>query len=96
MQRLAAAAANFSAEAIAQAGLFADAAGKTVGILKAGVEGLLLVDTFTGVSDAAITRFGDGVRLAVAKMVQLATEFGAEGTAAAAAFAKAAGDRPTS
>ena len=92
MTRLAAVAVTFSEEAIAQAGKFADAAGKTVGILKTGVEGLLMVNTFTGVSAEAIDRFGAGVQLAVAKMVQLATQFGAEGVAAAEVFAKAAGE----
>ena len=92
MARLAAVAVKFSEEAIAQAGKFADAAGKTVGILKTGVEGLLMVNTFTGVSAEAIDRFGAGVQLAVAKMVQLATLFGVEGVAAASAFAKAAGE----
>jgi hypothetical protein len=92
MVLLGAAASQFSADAIAQAGRFAEAAGKAVGILKTGVEGLLMVDTFTGVSEAAIGRFADGVRLAVAAMARLAAEFGPEATAAANAFAKAAGE----
>lgn len=92
MQRLGAAASQFSADAIAHAGKFATAAGSAVGILKAGVEGLLMVDTFAGASEAAIGRFADGVRLAVAAMVRLAGEFGPEATAAAATFAKAAGE----
>lgn len=92
MQYLGAAASQFSADAIAHAGKFATAAGSAVGILKAGVEGLLMVDTFAGASEAAIGRFADGVRLAVAAMVRLAGEFGPEATAAAATFAKAAGE----
>jgi hypothetical protein len=46
------------------------------------------VDTFTGVSDAAITRFGDGVRLAVAKMAHLAA--GSMAVAAIGGFAPVA------
>lgn len=92
MQRLGAAASQFSADAIAHAGKFADAAGAAVGILKEGVDGLLKVDTFAGTSEAAIGRFADGVRLAVAAMARLAAEFGPEATAAAATFAKAAGE----
>ena len=92
MVLLGAAASQFSADAIAQAGKFAEAAGKVVGILKAGTEGLLMLDTFTGVSEAAVKRFADGVRLAVAAMAALAVEFGPEATAAANAFAKAAGE----
>jgi hypothetical protein len=82
---------GWTSEALAAAGAFADAAGKAVGILKTGIEGLLLLNTFTGTSADAIDRFGAGVRLAVAKMAQLAVEFGAEATAAAGAFADAAG-----
>jgi phage-related protein len=89
---IAAAAVGFTAEGLAAATAFADAAGKSVGILKAGVEGFYNVDTFAGVSVEGIDRFGVGVRLAVAKMLALATEFGAEGTASAEAFAKAAGE----
>jgi hypothetical protein len=74
------------------AGAFSDAAGKAVGILKNGIEGLLLLNTFTGTSVEAMTRFGDGVRLAVAKMAQLAAEFGTDAIAAASSFAKAAGE----
>ena len=92
MVALGAAASQFSAEAIAQAGKFAEAAGKAVGILKTGVEGLLIVDTFTGVSGAAIDRFGEGVRLAVAKMAELANLFGADAVEAARVFAVAAGE----
>lgn len=51
-----------------------------------------MLDTFTGVSEAAVKRFADGVRLAVAAMAALAVEFGPEATAAANAFAKAAGE----
>jgi TP901 family phage tail tape measure protein len=92
MIRIGAAASGFSADAIAAAGQFADAAGKAVGILKNGVEGLLFVDTFAGVSQDAIDRFGAGVRMAVAKMAQLAAEFGVDATQAAQAFAQAAGE----
>lgn len=92
MQRLGAAASQFSADAIAHAGKFADAAGAAVGILKEGVDGLLKVDTFAGTSEAAIGRFADGVRIAVAAMARLAAEFGPEATAAAMQFAKAAGE----
>jgi hypothetical protein len=91
MTRLAAVAGQFSADAITHAGQFADAAGKAVGILKNGVEGLLLLNTFTGTSVDAITRFGEGVRLAVGKMAELAAMFGTDATAAATAFANAAG-----
>ena len=92
MVDLAAAASGFSAEAVAAAGKFAQAAGAAVGILEKGVTGLLNVDTFAGVSEAAINRFADGVRLAVAAMVRLAAEFGPDATAAAKAFAQAAGE----
>lgn len=92
MSRLTAIASQFATESITAAGQFADAAGKSVGILKVGVEGLLLVNTFTAVSVEAMTRFGDGVRLAVAKMAELAVEFGVDATAAAMNFAKAAGE----
>lgn len=92
MVALGAAASQFSIEAIEHAGKFATSAGSVVGILEKGVEGFLKVDTFAGVSEAAIGRFADGVRLAVAAMVRLANEFGPEATAAAATFAKAAGE----
>lgn len=92
MTRLTAIAAQFDAEGVKAAAAFADAAGKSVGILKVGVEGLLLVNTFTDVSIDAMDRFGAGVRLAVAKMAQLAAEFGVDATAAALNFAKAAGE----
>lgn len=92
MERLAAVAAAFSVDAIEHAGKFAGAAGAAVNILKNGVEGLLLLNTFTGVSQDAVARFADGVRLAVAAMAALAAEFGVDATAAAQAFAKAAGD----
>jgi len=92
MIRIGAAASGFSADALAAAGKFADAAGKTVGILKNGVDGFLTVDTFTGVSQAAINRFADGVRMAVTAMAAMATSFGADAVAAANTFAKAAGE----
>jgi hypothetical protein len=91
MTRLTTIAVQFSAEGVAAAGAFSDAAGKAVGILKNGIEGLLLLNTFTGTSVDAMTRFGDGVRLAVAKMAELAAEFGTDAIAAATAFANAAG-----
>jgi len=92
MTRLAAVATLFSTDAIEHAGKFAGAAGAAVNILKNGVEGLLLLNTFTGVSQDAVARFADGVRLAVAAMAALAAQFGADATAAAQSFAKAAGD----
>jgi hypothetical protein len=91
MTRLTAIAGQFSVESVQAAGAFSDAAGKAVGILKNGIEGLLLLNTFTGTSVEAMTLFGDGVRLVVAKMAQLALEFGTDAIAAATAFATAAG-----
>ena len=89
---LAAAAGQFSLDAIAAAGKFAESAGKAVGILKNGVDGLNMVSTFTGTSEAAINRFAESVKFAVAAMARLAVEFGPEATAAAKAFAQAAGE----
>ena len=89
---LAAAAATMSVDAAAAAGKFSEGAGKVLALLKNGVEGLLIVDTFTSVSPEAIARFGEGVRLAVAKMAELATLFGTEATESARLFAVAAGE----
>ncbi len=89
---IAAASESFSADALAQAQKFATAAGAAVGILEKGVQGLLNVNTFAGVSEQAIERFAEGVRLAVAAMARLAGEFGADAVAAAKAFAQAAGE----
>ena len=89
---IAAASESFSADALAQAQKFATAAGAAVGILEKGVQGLLEVNSFAGVSEEAITRFAEGVKLAVAAMARLAAEFGADAVAAAKAFAQAAGE----
>jgi hypothetical protein len=90
MTDLGTAAGAFSADALAAAGKFADAATKSVGILQKGVEGFYAVDTFSGVSAAAIQRFADGVKLAVEAMVRLAGMFSAEALAAAKSFADVA------
>jgi len=91
MQRFANVAAQFSTEVMTHAGTFADAAGKSVGILKTGVDGFAAVSTFAGVSQDAIDRFGAGVQMAVAAMAAMAAQFGVDAVAAASAFAAAAG-----
>lgn len=88
--RIAAAATQFSTDALTAASKFAEAAGKSVGILKTGVDGFYMVDTFAGVSEAAIGRFAEGVKVAVQAMITLAAQFSVDALAAAKNFADVA------
>jgi len=88
--QIAAAASAFDVKALEAAAKFADAGGKVVGILAKGVEGFHAVDAFSGVTAAALARFGDGLRLAVQTMIRLAAEFTADALGAAVQFGNAA------
>lgn len=90
MNELISAASAFSIDALEAAKTFAEAAAKSVGILEKGVEGFLRVDSFSGVSEAALQRFADGLKLAVQKMIDLSALFTVEALAAAKNFAAVA------
>jgi TP901 family phage tail tape measure protein len=82
---------QFSSEGIAAAGVFADSAGKILGMIGNGVAGLMKLSTFVAPSWASMTAFRDSIQKWSIAMIQLATMFEGYPVESAVAFADAAG-----
>ncbi len=80
---------DFDRDGVRAAAEWAESAGKIVGIIGAGVDGLLKLIDLKPIPAGAIDLLGEGIRLAVRKMADLAHQFDVDGTAAAAVFAEA-------
>lgn len=73
------------------AGAFADGAGKVVGVIAAGVDGLLKLGEFVRPAPGAIQIFTDVIAWLVSRFVEVGQWIGQRGVAAAAVFAEGAG-----
>lgn len=81
-------AANFAAEGLGAAAAFADTAGKVIGTLKSGVEGMMALATFAAPSQQAVADFANAVHFIVVNMMWVAGNFTAEALQAAVTFAE--------
>jgi len=90
LQSLGDSAAAMDATFVANATTWAESAGKALGILKTGVEGLTLLSSFTAPSKAAIDEFVDATAHVVDQMGAAAAALGGDGLAQAVAFSEAA------
>jgi len=82
---------GFEADALGHAATFAESAGKVVGILKPGVDGLAAIATLVAPSEAAVERFLAGIRYVIGRFAAMATILDTEGVAHMGAFSEAAG-----
>jgi hypothetical protein len=89
--RIAGIAASFSADGLAAAGLFGDAAGKVLAVLGNGVSGLTGLFAFVAPPTAALDAFAASVQGLVARFGWLAATLSGDGLTAAQTFATAAG-----
>jgi len=89
--RIAGIAASFSADGLAAAGLFGDAAGKVLAVLGNGVSGLTGLFAFVAPPTAALDAFAASVQAMVARFGWLAATLSGDGLTAAQTFATAAG-----
>jgi TP901 family phage tail tape measure protein len=85
------AARSMDAEGVAAAGVWADGAGKILGIVANGATGLAALGQFVAPSGAAIDAFAGSVGQLVARIDGIARYFDASGVAAAGQFADSAG-----
>lgn len=84
-------AATFSAGFLAQTGLFADAAGKALGTLKGGVDGLTALATFMAPPQSAVAAFVGAVQGFLANLAAAAQAFQSDALTQTTAFAGAVG-----
>ena len=82
---------GFEADALGHAATFAESAGKVVGILKPGVDGLAAIATLVAPSEAAVERFLAGIRYVIGRFAAMATILDGDGVTHMGAFAEAAG-----
>jgi phage-related protein len=82
---------RFTVEAAEAAGVFAEGAGKVVGIIGSGVDGFVKLQSFTGVGQLAITRFASATLMMVRALISISSLIRADAVAAAAVFAEGAG-----
>lgn len=80
---------DFNAKAVDAAAAWSESAGKIVAVIAPGVEAFTKLADFKGLAQAALDAFGEGLRLIVAKMLDLASQFDVDGVAAAATFGEA-------
>jgi hypothetical protein len=91
VQAFADSAAQFKEEALKAAGVFADAAGKVVGVVKNGVDALNALADFARPSDDAIGRFKFATEFLVQSLGDTAALMDADFVAAAAVWSEGAG-----
>jgi TP901 family phage tail tape measure protein len=91
VQAFADSAGQFKEESLKAAGTFADAAGKVVGVVKNGVEGLNALADFVRPTDQAIADFKFAVEFLVRSLGDTAATMDADFVAAAAAWSEGAG-----
>lgn len=82
---------QWSPQAVAAAGIFAENAGKVIGVIAAGVEGFIKLADFQGVPGAAIAAFTHALELTVQQIAWLSTQWAPTVVAAAGVFAQNAG-----
>ncbi len=90
VQSIADTAAAMDARAVAAAAVWSDGAGKVLGLIKSGVDGLTALAAFVAPAPAAIDAFAVAVGQIVARFAVAAQAIGTEGVAAAGAFGTSA------
>lgn len=91
VQQLGTVAQVFKAEWLAQAGVFADAAAKGIGIIGSGIDGFLKLSSYVGIAPNVLNAFAADLQRVVQKMIDMAQSLNVEGVAAAAVFGDAVG-----
>jgi hypothetical protein len=81
----------FSVDGVKAAGVFAEGAGKVVGIIGTGVDGFIKLASFQGITQGAINNFQYAIHIATEAIIYTASVFSVEGVKAAAVFAEGAG-----
>jgi hypothetical protein len=82
---------EFKAESVAAAAVFAEGAGKAVGMIGAASESMTKLNTFVAPAQTTFAAFGASLRAALATLVQVMNSFTAEAIAAAGVFGEGAG-----
>lgn len=83
--------ARMSVDIVAAAAQFSEGAGKVLGLLGTGVDGLMKLQDLTAPLPGTFLRFSEMVGFLVLRMSQVADQFSADAVAAAAKFAEGAG-----